>query len=156
MKDKNGNKRKLSIRYICWLIGSLIMIIAFFLIMVFSYHIFDDYRTAEIIKINGVTDKDINFTSGRLEIVFLVDGEEFTAYYQEPIKSRLKIKIKVGDKIQYLAKNPNKIQLDRMKGIAILSCVEVAIVALLIGTTIYEVKKVCKNRIGKEKNNEIT
>ncbi len=156
MKDKNGNKRKLSIRYICWLIGSLIMIIAFFLIMVFSYHIFDDYRTAEIIKINGVTDKDINFTSGRLEIVFLVDGEEFTAYYQEPIKSRLKIKIKVGDKIQYLAKNPNKIQLDRMKGIAILSCVEVAIVALLIGTTIYEVKKICKNRIGKEKNNEIT
>lgn len=124
------------------------MFIAFFLIMVFSYHIFDDYRTAEIIKINGVTDKDINFTSGRLEIVFLVDGEEFTAYYQEPIKSRLKIKIKVGDKIQYLAKNPNKIQLDRMKGIAILSCVEVAIVALLIGTTIYEVKKVCKNRIG--------
>lgn len=148
MKDKNGNKRKLSFRYICWLVGSLIMFIAFFLIMVFSYHIFDDYRTAEIIKINGVTDKDINFTSGRLEIVFLVDGEEFTAYYQEPIKSRLKIKIKVGDKIQYLAKNPNKIQLDRMKGIAILSCVEVAIVALLIGTTIYEVKKVCKNRIG--------
>lgn len=148
MKDKNGNKRKLSFRYICWLVGSLIMFIAFFLIMVFSYHIFDDYRTAEIIKINGVTDKDINFTSGRLEIVFLVDGEEFTAYYQEPIKSRLKIKIKVGDKIQYLATNPNKIQLDRMKGIAILSCVEVAIVALLIGTTIYEVKKVCKNRIG--------
>lgn len=148
MKDKNGNKRKLSFRYICWLVGSLIMFIAFFLIMVFSYHIFDDYRTAEIIKINGVTDKDINFTSGMLEIVFLVDGEEFTAYYQEPIKSRLKIKIKVGDKIQYLAKNPNKIQLDRMKGIAILSCVEVAIVALLIGTTIYEVKKVCKNRIG--------
>ena len=141
MTDKHGNKRKLSIRYLCWLCGSLILFIAFFLIMVFAYHIFEDYRTAAIIKINGVTDEDISFTSGKLEIVFLVDGEEFTAYYQEPIKARLKIKVRVGDKIQYLAEDPSIIQFDRIKGITILSCGEAAIVALLIGTTIYEIKK---------------
>ncbi len=140
MIDKQGNKRKISFRYICWFIGSVIMYIAFFLILVLHYRIFDKYETTEIIKINGITDPKIKFTSGKLEITLMVDGDEFITYFQEPI-DHTRITFRVGDKIQCLAGNPDKIFPDRIKGIVILSCTEAVIVALLIGTTIYEIKK---------------
>ena len=140
MKDKNGNKRKLSLKYICWLIGLLILITAFFLIMIFKCRIFDKYQTAEIIKINGYSDTDRVFTSGKQAITFIINGEEFTAYYQQPI-IRIGVYIKVGDKIQYLVKDPKVIQLRRSTEITIFSCVEAFLVGTLIGTTIYEVKK---------------
>ena len=108
MIDKQGNKRKISFRYICWFIGSVIMFTAFFLILVLHYRIFDKYETTEIIKIK---------------------------------LSLTRITFRVGDKIQYLAGNPDKIFPDRIKGIVILSCAEAVIVALLIGTTIFEIKK---------------
>ena len=107
--------------------------------MALHYRIFDKYETAEIIKIDGITDPEIKFHSGKLEITLIIDDEEFIAYFQEPIK--LRITFRVGDKIQYLAGNPDKIFPDRIKGIVILSCAEAVIVALLIGTTIYEIKK---------------
>ena len=75
MIDKQGNKRKISFRYICWFIGSVIMFTAFFLILVLHYRIFDKYETTEIIKINGITDPKIKFTSGKLEITLMVDGD---------------------------------------------------------------------------------
>ncbi len=140
MIDKQGNKRKISFRYICWFIGSVIMFTAFFLILVLHYRIFDKYETTEIIKINGITDPKIKFTSGKLEITLMVDGDEFITYFQEPI-DHTRITFRVGDKIQCLAGNPDKIFPDRIKGIVILSCTEAVIVALLIGTTIYEIKK---------------
>ncbi len=117
------------------------MFTAFFLILVLQYRIFDKYDTAEVIKINGITDPKIKFTSGKLKITLIVDGDEFITYFQEPVKHSLKRTFRVGDKIQYLAGNPDKIFPDRMKGIVILSCGEAVIVALLIGTTIYEIKK---------------
>ena len=67
MKDKNGNKRKLSIRYICWAVGSVIVFTAFFLVLVLYYDIFEDIETAEIIRIN--TDND-----GLQEIIFFFGG----------------------------------------------------------------------------------
>ncbi len=142
MIDKQGNKRKISFRYICWFIGSVIMFTAFFLVLALHYRIFDKYETTEIIKIDGITDPEIKFHSGKLEITLIIDDEEFIAYFQEPIKLSLtRITFRVGDKIQYLAGNPDKIFPDRIKGIVILSCAEAVIVALLIGTTIYEIKK---------------
>ncbi|MCI9183043.1 MAG: hypothetical protein HFG90_07305 [Acholeplasmatales bacterium] len=142
MIDKQGNKRKISFRYICWFIGSVIMFTAFFLILVLHYRIFDKYETTEIIKINGITDPKIKFTSGKLEITLMVDGDEFITYFQEPIKRDLtRTTFRVGDKIQYLAGDPDKIFPDRIKGIVILSCAEAVIFALLIGTTIFEIKK---------------
>ena len=142
MIDKQGNKRKISFRYICWLIGLVIMFTAFFLILVLHYRIFDKYESTEIIKINGITDPKIKFTSGKLEITLIIDDEEFITYFQEPVKITLtRTTFRVGDKIQYLAGNPDKISPDRIKGIVFLSCGEAAIVALLIGTTIYEIKK---------------
>lgn len=72
----------------------------------------------------------------------IIDDEEFITYFQEPVKITLtRTTFRVGDKIQYLAGNPDKISPDRIKGIVFLSCGEAAIVALLIGTTIYEIKK---------------
>lgn len=109
--------------------------------MVLQYRIFDKYETAEIVKINGITDPKIKFTSGKLEITLIIDDEEFITYFQERVTHSLKRTFRVGDKIQYLAGNPDKIFPDRIKGIVILSCAESVIVALLIGTTIYEVKK---------------
>ena len=141
MKDKNGNKRKLSFKYKCWLFVLPIFFIAFFLGLVFHFRIFDDYKTTKIIKINGSTNQDITFVSGKLELTIMVDGEEFIAYYQESVVSAKKVSLKVGDKIQYLAKDPSKIFPDRIKWIIILSCAEGIIVALFIGTTIYEIKK---------------
>lgn len=141
MTDKQGNKRKISFRYICWFIGSVIMFTAFFLILVLHYRIFDKYETTEIIEIDGITDPNIKFTSGELKITIMVDGDEFITYFQEPIKNTLTITFRVGDKIQYLAGNPDKIFPERIKGIVFLSCAEAVIVALLIGTTIYEIKK---------------
>ena len=141
MKDKNGNKRKISFRYICWLMASIIMFTAFFLTMVFYFRIFEKFETTEIIKIDGITNPDIIFVSGKLEITYLVDGKEISTYFKEPIKARLKVKLRVGDKIQYLVKNPKEIQLKRPLGIALLSGGEAVIVAMFIGTTIYEIKK---------------
>ncbi len=142
MKDNYGNKRKISFRYICWLVGSIIMFTAFFLVLALHYRIFDKYETTEIIKINGITDPKIKFTSGKLEITIMVDDEEFITYFQEPIKRTIsRITFRVGDKIQYLAGNPDKIFPARIKGIVFLSCAEAVLVALLIGTTIYEIKK---------------
>ena len=110
MKAKYGSKRKLSFRYLCWLCGSLILFIAFFLVLVFSCDIFEDIETAEIIRIN--TDND-----GLQEIIFLVDGEEFTAYYQMPTTSALKVYLEEGDKIQYLVEDPSVIYLRRPLGL---------------------------------------
>ncbi len=141
MIDKYGNKRKISFRYICWLVGSVIMFTAFFLVLALHYRIFEKYETAEIIKINGITDRNVKFYSGKLEITIIVDDDEFITYFQEPVSSGItRITFRVGDKIQYLAENPDKIFPDRIKGIVILSCAELVIVAILIGTTIYEVK----------------
>ena len=140
MKDKNGNKRKLSSRYISWLVASLLFITIFFLIMVFDCRILDKYKTAEIIKINGYSETDRVFTSGKQAITFLINGEEFTAYYQQPIV-RKGVYIRVGDKVQYLVDDPNIIQLRRPTEIAILSCTEAFLIASIIGTTIYEIKK---------------
>ena len=67
MKAQYGSKRKLSFRYLCWLCGSLILFIAFFLVLVFSCDIFEDIETAEIIRIN--TDND-----GLQEIIFFFGG----------------------------------------------------------------------------------
>ena len=134
MKDKNGNKRKVSSRYISWLVASLLFITIFFLIMVFKCRIFDDYKSAEIIKL-------VNRNSNMQEITFLVDGEEHTVYYKEPVKVTLKVRLKVGDKIQYLVEDPNVYQLRRPTEIAILSCTEAFIVGTLIVITIYEIKK---------------
>ena len=117
------------------------MFTAFFLILVLHYRIFDKYESAEIIKINGITDSDIKFYSGELEITLMIDDEEFITYFQEPVKAALKRTFRVGDKIQYLSGNPDKIFPERIKGIVILSCTEAVIAALFIGTTIYEVKK---------------
>ncbi len=66
------------------------------------YRIFDKYETTEIIKINGITDPKIKFTSGKLEITLMVDGDEFITYFQEPI-DHTRITFRVGDKIQNLA-----------------------------------------------------
>lgn len=139
--DKNGNKRKISLRYICWLISSVIMFTAFFLILACYYRIFDKYDTAEIIRINGITDPKYEFYTGNLKITFIVDGEEFTTYFQEPADYKNTRTFRVGDEIQYLAEDPNKIFPERIKGIVILSCTEAVIIAVLIGATIYEIKK---------------
>ena len=142
MKDKNGNKRKVSVQYISSFIGFGIMFIAFFLVLALHYRIFDKYKTAEIIKINGITDPNIVHYSGTLEITLNIDGEEYITYFEEPTRSGLThAKLRVGDKIQYSAGNPDKIFPDRKKEIIFLSCVEGVIIALLIGTTIYEIKK---------------
>lgn len=134
MKDKNGNKRKLSFRYMTWVIGLLVIFTVFFLTLVFYYDILENIETAEIIKITGT-----NLDSE--EITFLVDGEEFVAYYQVPTTSGLRVYLKVGDKIQYLVSDPSVIYLRRPTGIIILTCIEAIIIILLIGTTIYEIKK---------------
>ncbi len=135
MKAKYGSKRKLSFRYLCWLCGLLILFIAFFLVLVFSCDIFEDIETAEIIRINAANN------DGLQEIIFLVDGEEFAAYYQMPTKSALKVYLEVGDKIQYLVEDPSVIYLKRPLQIGLLSGAEAVLIALLIGTTIYEIKK---------------
>ncbi|MDE6585747.1 MAG: hypothetical protein K2K80_03605 [Clostridia bacterium] len=140
MKDKNGNKRKISFRYICWLIASIIMFTAFFLTLVFEFRIFDKFETTEIIKINGITNPDVVFVSGKLEISFLVDGKEISTYFQEPVGNP-SITVRVGDKIQYLVENPKEIQLRRPLNLALLSGTEAVIVAIFIGATIYEIKK---------------
>ena len=134
MKDKNGNKRKLSFKYITWVIGLLVMFTMFFLILVYDCDIFENIETAEIIKIN-------NTNSGIQEITFLVDGEEVVAYYEMPTTPGLKVYLKVGDKIQYLVSDPSIIYLRRPLEITLLSCTEGLIIILLIGSTIYEIKK---------------
>lgn len=134
MKDKNGNKRKLSFRYVCWVIGLIILFIAFFLILVFKYDIFEDIETAEIIKITGTN-------SDSEEITFLVDGEEFVAYYEMPTTPEFKVYLKVGDKIQYLVDDPTVIYLKRPLNVALLSCGEAITLILFIGITVYEIKK---------------
>ncbi len=115
----------------CWISYCIYCI---FLVLVLYYDIFEDIETAEIIRIN--TDND-----GLQEIIFLVDGEEFTAYYQMPTTSALKVYLEVGDKIQYLVEDPSVIYLRRPFGIIILSCTETLLIVLFIGTTIYKIKK---------------
>jgi len=105
MTGKNGNKRKISLRYICWLIGSVILFTAFFFILVLHYRIFDKYETAEIIRINGITDPKYEFYTGELKISFMVDGEEFTAYFQEPVRSTLKKHSESAMKFNILREN---------------------------------------------------
>ena len=97
--------------------------------------IFEDIETAEIIRINAANN------DGLQEIIFLVDGEEFAAYYQMPTSSALKVYLEVGDKIQYLVEDPSVIYLKRPLQIGLLSGAEAVLIALLIGTTIYEIKK---------------
>ncbi|MDE6001731.1 MAG: hypothetical protein K2G96_05390, partial [Clostridia bacterium] len=106
----------------------------FFLVLVLHFDIFEDVETAEIIRIN-------NDNSGLQEIVFLIDGEEFSAFYQMPTTPALKVYLEVGDKIQYLLEDPSVIYLKRPLGIIIFSCAEILLIVLLIGTTIYEIKK---------------
>ncbi len=138
---KSIKKRKVSLRYICSLVAFLISFTAFFLVLVLHYRIFDKYETSEIVKINGITDPNVKFYSGKLEITLIVDDEEYITYFQERVTTTLKRTFRVGDKIQYLSGNPDKIFPERIKGIIILSCTEAVIVAVFIGATIYEVKK---------------
>ena len=140
MKDKNGNKRKLSIYYICWLIGCPILFTLFFLTLVFHFRAFDKYEWTEIIRINGITDKKVRFTSGTLKIVFLVDGEEYTVYFEEPYGNLTPVPLYVGDRIYYSAEDPDVFQFNRIRYIVIFSLVEAVIAGILIGSTIYEIK----------------
>ena len=130
MKDKNGNKRKISFVYICRMIAYSIAFAMFFLVMVFHFRIFDNYKSTEIIKINGITDKKVRFTSGTLKIVFLVDGEEHTVYFEEPFGHLTPVTLYVGDKIYYLAEDPDVFQFNRIRDIAIFSSVEASIAGI--------------------------
>ena len=117
------------------------MFTAFFLVLALHIRIFDNYQSAEIIRINNITDKKVHFTSGELKIVFLIDGEEYTVYFEEPVQASKTTHLNVGDKIYYSVENPNEFQFNRIRNIAILSSVEAVIVGIFIGSTIYEIKK---------------
>lgn len=138
MKDKDGKKRKVSFRYIANLIVFGIVFIAFFMVMVFSCRLFDDYRAAEIISVNwegkGSDAVDV--------ITFAVGGEEVTVKKKHVYTgAQAGYGIKAGDKIYYLANNPQKTMYERTKPLVILSVTEGVILAVIIGMTVYEVKK---------------
>lgn len=138
MLEKNGSKRTISRRYIANLIVFSCFFIAFFMIMVFHCRLFDDYRAAEIISVS----EEAKGNEVVNRITFVAGGEEVTAEINYVYSSAQSgYGIKAGDKIYYLAGNPQKIMYERTKSLVILSIVEGVILAVIIGLTVYEVKK---------------
>lgn len=131
---KSIKKRKVSIRYICWLVASLILFTMFFLIMVFQYRIFDKFVTTEVKSLKGSS-------ADRYVITFMVDGEEYISYLNNPTRTPKRFDLKEGDKIQYLKENPSVVYHDRPKSLIILSITDSVILLTLVGATIYEIKR---------------
>lgn len=102
--------------------------------MVFQYRIFNKFVTTEVISLKGSN-------ADKYVITFIADGEEYITYLNNPTMSPQRFDLKEGDKIQYLKENPSIVYHDRQQSLIILSITESVILLVLVGTTIYEIKK---------------